>query len=238
MHQGELAARLGLSGIPAAAEAIFVRRDLALAELTGGRLLLDMLSTAQALAPLQRAKARGVKAVASVNVHQLVLNENDVDGYRTFAKLSPPLRSEDDRRALVDAVREGVIDVIVSGHDPRPAEDKRLPFAEAAFGAVGLETLLAGALTLHHKGDVPLNTLIAAMTLQAGGNPQSAARTPRQGRAGRPDRGRSWRAVQARFRQAALEIQQFAVRRKDAARHGETHVRRRTQRVSGLREAQ
>lgn len=166
MHQGELAARLGLSGISSAAEAIFARRDLALAELTGGRLMLDMLSTAQALAPLQRAKARGVKAVASVNVHHLVLNENDVDGYRTFAKLSPPLRSEDDRRALVDALREGVIDVIVSGHDPRPAEDKRLPFAEAAFGAVGLETLLAGALTLHHKGDVPLNTLIRAMTLK------------------------------------------------------------------------
>lgn len=166
MHQGELAARLGLSGISSAAEAIYARRDLALAELTGGRLMLDMLSTAQALAPLQRAKARGVKAVASVNVHHLVLNENDVDGYRTFAKLSPPLRSEDDRRALVDAVREGVIDVIVSGHDPKPAEDKRLPFAEAAFGAVGLETLLAGALTLHHKGDVPLNTLIRAMTLK------------------------------------------------------------------------
>lgn len=166
MHQGELAARLGLSGIPAAAEAIFVRRDITLAELTGGRLMLDMLSTAQALAPLQRAKARGVKAVASVNVHHLVFNENDVDGYRTFAKLSPPLRSEDDRRALVEALREGVIDVIVSGHDPRPAEDKRLPFAEAAFGAVGLETLLAGALTLHHKGDVPLNTLIRAMTLK------------------------------------------------------------------------
>ncbi len=166
MHEGELAARLGLAGIPSAAEAIMVKRDLALAELTGGRLLLDMLSTAEALRPLARAKARGVKAAASVNVHHLVLNENDVDGYRTFAKLSPPLRAEDDRRALVEAVRDGVIDVIVSGHDPRPAEDNRLPFAEAAFGAVGLETLLAGALTLHHKGDVALNTLIRAMTLK------------------------------------------------------------------------
>ncbi len=166
MHQGELAARLGLSGIPAAAEGILVRRDLALAELAGGRLLLDMLSTAEALRPLARAKARGIDAYASVNVHHLVLNEYDVDGYRTFAKLSPPLRSEDDRIALVNGVREGVIDVIVSGHDPRPAEDKRLPFAEAAFGAVGLETLLPGALTLHHKGDAPLNTIVRAMTLR------------------------------------------------------------------------
>jgi dihydroorotase len=107
-----------------------------------------------------------VKAYASVNVHHLVLNENDVDGYRTFAKLSPPLRSEDDRTALVDAVNSGLIDVIVSGHDPQQAEDKRLPFEEAAFGAVGLETLLAAALTLHHNGDVALNTLIRAMTLR------------------------------------------------------------------------
>lgn len=164
MHEGELAARLGLPGIPAAAEAIMAERDLALAELTGGRLLLDMLSSAQTLPALKRAKQRGVNAVASVNVHHLVLNENDVDNYRSFAKLSPPLRSEDDRAALVDAVREGLIDVIVSGHDPQPAEEKRLPFEEAAFGAVGLETLLAGALTLHHKGDVPLNALIRAMT--------------------------------------------------------------------------
>ncbi len=166
MHEGELAARLGLPGIPAAAELIMAERDLALAELTRGKLLLDMLSSAQTLPALKRAKARGVSAFASVNVHHLVLNENDVDGYRTFAKLSPPLRAEEDRVALAQAVSDGLIDVIVSGHDPRPAEDKRLPFEEAAFGAVGLETLLPGALTLHHKGDVPLNTLIRAMTLK------------------------------------------------------------------------
>jgi dihydroorotase len=166
MHEGELAARLGLPGVPAAAEAIMAERDLLLAELTGGRLLLDMLSSAQTLPALRRARERGAKAVASVNVHHLVLNENDVDGYRTFAKLSPPLRSEDDRAALVEAVRTGLIDVIVSGHDPCQAEDKRLPFEEASFGAVGLETLLPAALTLHHKGDVPLNTLIRAMTLK------------------------------------------------------------------------
>ncbi|MES1201703.1 MAG: dihydroorotase [Pseudomonadota bacterium] len=166
MHEGELAARLGLPGIPAIAEVIMAERDLALAELTGGRLLLDMLSSALTLAPLKRAKERGVNAVASVSVHHLVLNENDVDGYRTFAKLSPPLRAETDRVALAAAVRDGLIDVIVSGHDPRPAEDKRLPFDEAAFGATALETLLPGALTLHHNGDVPLLALIKAMTLR------------------------------------------------------------------------
>jgi dihydroorotase len=166
MHEGELAARLGLPGIPAVAELIMAERDLALAELTGGRLMLDMISSAPTLPALKRAKARGVSAFASVNVHHLVLNENDVDGYRTFAKLSPPLRAEEDRAALAQAVSDGLIDVIVSGHDPRPAEDKRLPFEEAAFGAVGLETLLPGALTLHHKGDAALNTLIRAMTLK------------------------------------------------------------------------
>lgn len=166
MHEGDLAARLGLPGIPAAAESIMAERDLTLAELTGGRLLLDMLSSAQTLPALKRAKGRGVNAFASVNVHHLVLNEQDVDGYRTFAKLSPPLRSEDDRIALGQAVKDGLIDVIVSGHDPQQAEEKRLPFEEAAFGAVGLETLLAAALTLHHNGDVPLTTLIRAMTLR------------------------------------------------------------------------
>lgn len=166
MNEGELAARLGLPGIPAVAESIMAERDLSLAEITGGRLLLDMLSSARTLPVLKRAKDRGVQAYASVNVHHLVLNENDVDGYRTFAKLSPPLRAESDRVALADAVKDGLIDVIVSGHDPRPAEDKRLPFEEAAFGAVGLETLLPGALTLAHSEHVPLNTLFRAMTLR------------------------------------------------------------------------
>ncbi|MBL8530454.1 MAG: amidohydrolase family protein, partial [Hyphomonadaceae bacterium] len=160
------AARLGLPGIPAAAELIMAERDLTLAEITRGRLLMDMISSAQTLGPLKRAKDRGVNVRATVSVHHLVFNENDVDGYRTFAKLSPPLRAEEDRAALAQAVCEGLIDVIVSGHDPRPAEDKRLPFEEAAFGAIGLETLLPGALSLHHKGQAPLPALIRAMTLR------------------------------------------------------------------------
>jgi dihydroorotase len=166
MHEGELAARLGLSGIPAAAETIMVERDLALAELTGGKLLLDMLSSAQSLPALERAKHKGVTAFASVNAHHLVLNENDVDGYRTFAKLSPPLRGEDDRAALVNAIADGLIDVIVSGHDPQPAEEKRLPFEEAAFGAVGLETLLPAALSLHHQSGIALPKLFRALALR------------------------------------------------------------------------
>lgn len=164
MHEGELAARLGLPGIPAAAERIMAERDAALAELTGGRLLLDMISAAQTLGPIRRAKQAGVQLFASVSVHHLTLNELELADYRTFAKLSPPLRSEDDRRALVAAVVEGVIDVIVSGHDPRPPEEKRLPFDEASFGASALETLLPAALSLHHNDEAPLIAVLAAMT--------------------------------------------------------------------------
>lgn len=165
MSEGALAARLGLPGIPAAAETIMAERDLTLAEITGGRLLLDMISAAATLEPLKRAKDRKVKAYASVSVHHLALNEQDVGDYRSFAKLSPPLRREEDRAALAHAVSDGLIDVIVSGHDPRPAEEKRLPFDEAAPGASGLETLLPGALTLYHNGIVKLVDLVRAMTL-------------------------------------------------------------------------
>jgi dihydroorotase len=163
MHEGGLSARLGLPGIPAAAEAIMVARDLALAELTGGRLLLDMLSSAASLAPLERSKKTGASVYASVSVHHVTLNENEVEDYRTFAKLSPPLRAESDRAALAKAVGAGLIDVIVSGHDPRPAEEKRLPFDEAAFGAAALETLLPAALSLQDDG-LSLLSIVRALT--------------------------------------------------------------------------
>ncbi|MBL8552604.1 MAG: dihydroorotase [Hyphomonadaceae bacterium] len=165
MNEGELATRLGLPGIPDAAETIMAERDLMLAELTGARLLLDMISSARTLEALRRAKDRGVNAIASVSVHHLALNEFDVESYRTYAKLSPPLRREEDRLALGAAIASGLIDIIVSGHDPRPAEDKRLPFDEAAPGAAALETLLPAALTLHHSGGVRLVDLVRAMTL-------------------------------------------------------------------------
>jgi dihydroorotase len=163
-HECALAGRMGLAGIPAAAERIYAERDCALAEITGGRLLLDMISSAQTLGPLRRAKQAGVRVHASVSIHHLTLNELELNDYRTFAKLSPPLRSEDDRQALIAGLRDGLIDVIVSGHDPRPPEEKRLPFDEAAFGASALETLLPAALGLYHAGDVPLMDVIAAMT--------------------------------------------------------------------------
>jgi len=165
-HESALAARMGLAGIPAAAEFIFAERDCALAEITGGRLLLDMISAARTLEPIRRAKAAGVKVHASVGIHHLTLNELELNDYRTFAKFSPPLRSEDDRQALIAGLRDGVIDVVVSGHDPRPPEEKRLPFDEAAFGASALETLLPALLSLHHNEDVALMDLIAAVTLR------------------------------------------------------------------------
>lgn len=179
-NESELALRLGLSGQPGAAEHITLERDLALAELTGARVLIDMISSAGSLEPLRRAKAKGVNASVSVSVHHLTLNELELVGYRTFAKLTPPLRSEEDRLAMVAALNEGLIDVIVSGHDPRPAEDKRLPFAEAASGAAALETLLPGALNLYHSGAAPLMTVLRALTC----NPANVLRLP-QGRLAR-----------------------------------------------------
>jgi len=165
MNMGELASRLGLAGIASAAETIAANRDIQLAELTGAKLLLDMISSEATLPRIAAAKAQGLDVTASVSVHHLTLNENDLGDYRTFAKLSPPLRGEQDRLALIDGVKSGILDVIVSGHDPRPAEEKRLPFDEAAFGASALETLLPAALSLYHEGLIELLDLIRAMTL-------------------------------------------------------------------------
>jgi dihydroorotase len=165
MNMGELASRLGLAGISSAAETIAANRDIQLAELTGAKLLLDMISSEATLPRIAAAKAQGLDVTASVSVHHLTLNENDLGDYRTFAKLSPPLRSEQDRLALIEGVKSGIVDVIVSGHDPRPAEEKRLPFDEAAFGASALETLLPAALILYHEGLIELLDLVRAMTL-------------------------------------------------------------------------
>jgi len=162
--EGEFAARMGLPGVSVMAERIMLERDLALAELTGARLLVDQISCACALESLKRAKERGVKVWASVSINHLTFNELDIGDYRTFYKLTPPLRSEDDRQALIEALASGLIDVVVSAHAPAPAEDKRLPFEEAAPGAIGLETLLPALLALHHDERAPLIDLIAAVT--------------------------------------------------------------------------
>jgi dihydroorotase len=163
--EGEFAGRLGLPSAPAAAERIGLERDLALAELTGGRLLVDQITCEAALEALARAKARGVRTVATASINHLSFNELDIGDYRTFAKLDPPLRAEDDRQALIEALASGLVDIIVSAHAPAPAEDKRLPYDEATPGGVGLETLLPALLAFHHDGRVPLVDLIRAVTL-------------------------------------------------------------------------
>jgi dihydroorotase len=164
MNAGETASRLGLSGNPAMSEVIMLERDLRLVEMTGARYHASQISSRHSVEVIRAAKAKGLPVTCGVSVHHLVLNENDIGAYRTFFKLSPPLRSEEDRQALVEAVRDGTIDVIVSGHDPQSADTKRLPFAEAAFGVIGLETMLSAALSLHHNESVPLTRLIEAMS--------------------------------------------------------------------------
>ena len=164
MNEGEVSSRLGLRGIPAAAETIMLERDLHLVELTQSRYHAGQISCRASLESIRAAKARGLPVTCGVSINHLTLNENDIGPYRTFFKLKPPLRSEDDRLAMVEGVASGDIDVIVSAHDPRGADGKRRPFAEAADGAAGLETLLAAALRLHHNGEVGLATLLAALT--------------------------------------------------------------------------
>lgn len=161
---GELATRLGLSSVPAIAERMQMERDLALVEQTGVRFLVDQISTAGALGTLDRARLRGLEVAASVSINHLRFNEVDIGDYRTFYRLDPPLRDESDRLALIEAVRDGRIDVITSAHAPAPAEDKRLPFAEAAPGAVGLQTLLPAALALHHEDGLELLQILRPLT--------------------------------------------------------------------------
>jgi dihydroorotase len=164
MNEGEFASRLGLTGIPSAAEAIMLERDMRLVRLTGGRYHAASLSSIDSLEVLRRARDAGLAVSASVSINHVTLNENDIGPYRTFLKLSPPLRAEDDRRALVEALASGLIDVIMSDHNPQDVEVKRLPFAEAASGAVGLETMLPAALRLIHNGEMDFKTLIRAMS--------------------------------------------------------------------------
>jgi dihydroorotase len=164
MTEGEFATRLGLPGAPAAAETMIVERDLRLVELTGARYHFSQISCRAALEAIIAAKARGLPVTCGVSAHHLTMNELDVGSYLTFRKVSPPLRSEADRAAMVEGVAEGHIDVIVSSHDPQAADTKRLPFAAAAFGAVGLETLLPAALTVVHNGHASLLQVMKTVT--------------------------------------------------------------------------
>jgi len=174
MNEGEIATRLGLPGIPDAAETIMLERDLRLVQLTGARYHADQLSCATSVEIMRQAKRQGLPVTCGVSAAHLALNENDVGNYRTFFKLSPPLRREEDRQALVAGVADGTIDVIVSGHNPQDQESKRLPFAQAATGGVGLETLLSVALGCYHDGHISLPGLLSCMTV----NPANLLRLP------------------------------------------------------------
>ncbi|MBB93674.1 MAG: dihydroorotase [Rhodobacteraceae bacterium] len=162
---GKFASLRGLSGVTPMAERMGLDRDIALVEMTGARYHADQITTARALPALERAKNNGFDVTAGVSIHHLTLNELDVADYRTFFKLKPPLRSEDDRQAVVEAVGSGLIDIICSMHTPQDAESKRLPFEEAASGAIGLETLLPAAMRLYHAGALGLAQLFRAMSL-------------------------------------------------------------------------
>ena len=162
---GKFASLRGLPGVSPMAERMGLDRDISLLEMTGARYHVDQITTARALPALERAKRNGLRITAGVGVHHLTLNELDVADYRTFFKLKPPLRSEDDRLAVVQAVAEGLIDVICSMHTPQDEESKRLPYEEAASGAVGLETLLPAALRLYHAEMIDLPRLFRALSL-------------------------------------------------------------------------
>ncbi len=162
---GKFASLRGLPAVSPMAERMGLERDLALVEMTNAAYHADNLSTATALPALDRAKAAGLDVTAGASIHHLTLNELDVGNYRTFFKVKPPLRSEDDRKALVAAVASGLIDIISSMHTPQDEESKRLPYEEAASGAVALETLLPAAMRLYHAGDMDLPTLWRALSL-------------------------------------------------------------------------
>jgi len=164
MNDGEFAQRLGLAGVPREAETIVIDRDLRLVALTGARYHSAIVTATASLDAIAKAKAQRLPVTCGTSINHLTLNENDIGDYRTFLKLRPPLRHEDERMRLVEAVASGLVDVIVSDHNPQDVETKRVPFAEAEYGAVGLETILAAGLRLVHSGDVPLATLLRAMS--------------------------------------------------------------------------
>ncbi len=162
---GKFASLRGIPSVTPLAERMTLDRDMALVELTGVRYHFDQITTAHSISALKRAKKSGHKITAGTSIHHLTLNEFDIADYRSFFKLNPPLRSENDRVAVIDAVNSGVIDVISSFHTPQDEESKRLPFETAAAGAVGLETLLPASLQLFHNQSVSLGKLIKTMTL-------------------------------------------------------------------------
>jgi dihydroorotase len=164
MNEGEYAARLGLHGVPHAAETVVLERDMRILGMSGGRYHAALVSCTDSLDVLRRAKQAGLTVTAGVSINSLTFNDNDIGPYRTFFKLAPPLRSEDQRLALVAALAEGLIDVVVSDHNPQDVETKRLTFAEAANGAAGLETMLSAGMRLVQDGQISLIRLLESMS--------------------------------------------------------------------------
>lgn len=164
MNESEISTRLGLPSIPNAAEAIMLERDIRLVEMTGGRYHAGHVSTAEGVAIIRNAKERGLNVTCDTAPHYFALNELAVGDYRSFAKLSPPLRSEEDRLAVIAALADGTIDIIASDHSPQDQEAKRLPFIQAECGAIGLETLLPLTLELVHNGDLSLLNALEKIT--------------------------------------------------------------------------
>ena len=212
MAEGERASRLGLPGVPREAETIALDRDLRLIALTKTRYHAAFVSNALSLEAMARAKGAGLAVTCGVSINHLTLNETDVGDYRTFLKLAPPLRPEAERLALVAALADGLIDVVVSDHDPQDVETKRLPFAEAEAGAIGLETMLSAGLRLVSAGQIGLPRLLRAMSTRPAEILGIAVGPPQPRRARRPHPVRSGRAVRARSGDAAFALPQHAVR--------------------------
>jgi dihydroorotase len=166
MTEGERASRLGLPGVPREAETVILDRDLRLLALTQARYHAVFVSNVLSIAAMRRAKHAGLDVTCGVSINHLTLNEIDVGDYRTFLKFAPPLRAEEERLGLAEALAEGVIDVVVSDHDPQDVETKRLPFAEAEAGAIGLETMLSAGLRLVSSGQIGLPRLLRAMSFR------------------------------------------------------------------------
>jgi dihydroorotase len=164
INEGDISTRLGLKGIPDIAEKIIIERDLILLELYKNRYHISTISSKTSLPVIETYKKKGLEFTTGVSINNLSLNENDIGDFRTFLKLSPPLRTENDRLALIDAIKNGLIDVIVSDHKPEDEESKRLPFQQAATGASGIETLLSLTLELYHNQSCELKTLIKTLT--------------------------------------------------------------------------
>lgn len=166
INEGKVSTKLGVVGIPNASEAIIVERDLLLLELTGGHYHVLHISTHQAIDAVRRAKKKGLNVTCEAAPHHFALTEEAVMDYRTFAKMNPPLRAEIDRIAVIEGLKDGTIDAIATDHAPHDQESKRVPLAQAAFGIVGLETMLPLSLGLYHQGILPLREILGKMTYQ------------------------------------------------------------------------